>query len=73
MNKRSIFPLALVVVGVAGAVIPSMVGSILLMTLLTQATISGILATSVGFMVRQIGLVSFGMPLSTAWLPTRWR
>lgn len=60
MNKRSLFPLVLVVIGVAGAVIPSLAGSVLLMSLLTQATINGILATSVGFMVRQNGLVSFG-------------
>jgi branched-chain amino acid transport system permease protein len=36
------------------------VQSTLVMTLLTQAVISGILATGVGYLIRQNGLVSFG-------------
>lgn len=47
-------------IAVIGAVIPRLVGSPLLLTLLTQAVISALLATSVGFLVRQNGLVSFG-------------
>ena len=44
----------------AGAALPHLTASALLLTLLTQAVISAILATSVGFLVRQNGLVSFG-------------
>jgi branched-chain amino acid transport system permease protein len=43
-----------------GSVVPTLVDSPLLLTLLTQAVISALLATSVGFLVRQNGLVSFG-------------
>nr|WP_294527141.1 branched-chain amino acid ABC transporter permease [uncultured Rhodopila sp.] len=46
--------------GVAGALLPALLGSPLLLTLLTQAVINAILATGVGFLVRQNGLVSFG-------------
>ncbi|MDB5846965.1 MAG: branched-chain amino acid transporter permease [Rhodoferax sp.] len=44
----------------AGAALPRWLASPLLLSLLTQAVISAILATSVGFLVRQNGLVSFG-------------
>lgn len=54
------FPLTLAVVAVAGALVPGHIGSALLLTLLTQATIGAVLATSVGFLIRQNGLVSFG-------------
>lgn len=47
-------------IAVVGSVIPRLVGSALLLTLLTQAVMSAVLATSVGFLVRQNGLVSFG-------------
>jgi branched-chain amino acid transport system permease protein len=43
-----------------GALLPGIVTSALMMTLLTQAVISGIIATGVGTLVRQNGLVSFG-------------
>ena len=48
------------VVAIAGALVPNLIGSPLLLTLLTQAVLNAILATGVGFMVRQNGLVSFG-------------
>jgi branched-chain amino acid transport system permease protein len=44
----------------AGVVIPFLLGSKLTYTLLTQSIINALLATSVGFLVRQNGLVSFG-------------
>lgn len=47
-------------IAVIGSVIPRLVGSPLLLTLLTQAIISALLATSIGFLIRQNGLVSFG-------------
>ncbi len=47
-------------VGLAGALVPRLIGSPLLLTLLTQAVLNAILATGVGFLVRQNGLVSFG-------------
>ena len=46
--------------GVSGALLPDLFGSPLLLTLLAQAAISAILATAVGFLIRQNGLVSFG-------------
>lgn len=49
-----------VVLAVVGAVAPTLIGSALLLTLLTQAVINAILATSVGFLARQNGLISFG-------------
>jgi branched-chain amino acid transport system permease protein len=45
---------------VAGCLVPTLVSSQLAMTLLTQAVISAILATAIGFMIRQNGLTSFG-------------
>lgn len=56
-----IFPIALAfMLAVAGAFAPSVIQSTLVFTLLTQAAVSAILATSVGFLIRQNGLVSFG-------------
>ena len=52
--------LAFVAVAATGALVPRLVGSVLLLTLLTQAVINAVLATGVGFLVRQNGLVSFG-------------
>lgn len=43
-----------------GALVAAMIGSDLILTLLTQAIITGILATGVGFLIRQNGVVSFG-------------
>lgn len=45
---------------VLGGVFAGAVQSTLLMTLLTQAIITAILATGVGFLIRQNGVVSFG-------------
>ena len=45
---------------VAGLTLPLAATSILAITLLTQAVIGGILATAVGLVIRQTGLVSFG-------------
>lgn len=44
----------------AGVMLPFVVQSNLLITLMTQAVISAILATGVGFLIRQNGAVSFG-------------
>ena len=61
MNSRRLRVLLLLAaVGLAGALVPRLVGSVLLLTLLTQAVINAVLATGVGFLVRQNGLVSFG-------------
>ena len=54
------FPVVLALVAGTGALVPGHMGSALLLTLLTQATIGAVLATSVGFLIRQNGLVSFG-------------
>lgn len=43
-----------------GVALPTLVASTLLLTLLMQATVNAILATSVGFLFRQNGLTSFG-------------
>ena len=43
-----------------GVALPAAVPSVLMMTLLTQAVISGVVATGVGFLVKQNGVVSFG-------------
>ena len=51
------FAIAAIVVGALVAVV---IQSNLAMTLLTQAVITGILATGVGFLIRQNGAVSFG-------------
>ena len=43
-----------------GPLAPALVASTLLMTLLAQAVISAIFATSIGLLIRQSGLISFG-------------
>lgn len=45
---------------VIGPLAPALVASTLLMTLLAQAVISAIFATSIGLLIRQSGLISFG-------------
>lgn len=45
---------------IAGVLLPVVVTSTLAITLLTQAVIGGILATAVGLLIRQVGVVSFG-------------
>lgn len=52
--------LILLAIAVFGFLIPRLGVSPLVLSLLTQATISAILATAVGFLVRQCGFVSFG-------------
>jgi len=49
-----------VVAIVIGVLVTAVIQSNLAMTLLTQAVITGILATGVGFLIRQNGVVSFG-------------
>jgi len=44
----------------AGVAVPLLIGSQLLLTLMTQAVIYAILATAIGFLIRQNGLTSFG-------------
>lgn len=44
----------------AGVFLPGLVGSVLLLSLMTQAVIGAILATGVGLLFRQNGVVSFG-------------
>ena len=44
----------------AGVAVPWLVGSQLMLTLMTQAVIYAILATAIGFLIRQNGLTSFG-------------
>jgi branched-chain amino acid transport system permease protein len=53
-------PAILLALAAAGAALPSLTAAPLLQTLLTQAVINAVLATGVGFLVRQNGLVSFG-------------
>lgn len=54
------FWLMLVVALALGPLAPMLVASTLLMTLLAQAVISAIFATSIGVLIRQSGLISFG-------------
>lgn len=61
--KRSIrwpFAVTLAAALALGPLAPSLVASTLLMTLLAQAVISAIFATSIGLLIRQSGLISFG-------------
>ncbi|QCK86332.1 branched-chain amino acid ABC transporter permease [Phreatobacter aquaticus] len=61
--SRSPLPLAAVVIACAlglGLLVPVLVSSQLALTLMTQAVISAVLATGIGFMIRQNGLTSFG-------------
>lgn len=52
--------LGLLVVAAAGALVPMVVSSQLALTLMTQAVINAVLATAIGFLIRQNGLTSFG-------------
>ncbi|WP_374445934.1 branched-chain amino acid ABC transporter permease [Stella sp.] len=54
------FLAVLLVVGAAGCALPVIVESPLFLTLMTQAAINAVLATGVGFLLRQNGTVSFG-------------
>jgi branched-chain amino acid transport system permease protein len=56
-RQRGVIAAVALVLGIA---LPQAIGSQLLMTLLTQAVISGLLATSVGMLLRMNGVVSFG-------------
>lgn len=52
--------IAAIVALVAGAGVPWVINSQLALTLMTQAVIYAILATAIGFLIRQSGLTSFG-------------
>ena len=54
------FGLILALALALGPAVPALVASTLLMTLLAQGVISAIFATSIGVLIRQSGLVSFG-------------
>jgi len=54
------FVIAAAVLGAAGFAVPWVVSSQLALTLMTQSVIYAILATAIGFMIRQNGLTSFG-------------
>lgn len=54
------FVVAAGLLAVAGFAVPWVVNSQLALTLMTQAVIYAILATAIGFMIRQNGLTSFG-------------
>lgn len=54
------FLIAAAVLVAAGFAVPLLVGSQLALTLMTQAVIYAILAVSIGFLIRQNGLASFG-------------
>ena len=56
-HRAALFAVVAIALGIA---VPELVGSVLLLTLLTQAAISGILATAVGTLLRLNGVVSFG-------------
>jgi branched-chain amino acid transport system permease protein len=61
--SRSPLALAAIVIACAlglGLLVPVLVSSQLALTLMTQAVISAVLATGIGFMIRQNGLTSFG-------------
>lgn len=58
--RNSRVPWPLVALAVAGAALPALVGSPLVMTLLAQAVFSALLATAVGVLIRLNGVVSFG-------------
>ena len=58
--RRMGFLFALLAIGAAGCALPAVVQSPLFLTLMTQAAINAVLATGVGFLVRQNGTVSFG-------------
>ncbi|BBK32981.1 amino acid/amide ABC transporter membrane protein 2 (HAAT family) [Stella humosa] len=58
--RRLGFLVVLLAFAVAGCALPFVVKSQLFLTLMTQAAINAVLATGVGFLVRQSGNVSFG-------------
>ncbi len=59
--RRSLLAWALLAVAITtGFGMPALIGSALILTLLTQAVIGGMLAVGVGFLIRQNGVVSFG-------------
>lgn len=60
-SNRVIFA-AFVAAGIAaiGIGIPAAIGSVALLTLMVQATINGIFATSIGMLIRMNGVVCFG-------------
>lgn len=62
-SRKFAAPAALVLFACAGLALPLLVASPLLFSLLTQATIGALLATSVGVLIRQSGAVSFGHAL----------
>ncbi len=51
---------AFIVAVAAGLLVPAVVSSQLALTLMTQAVITAVLATGIGFLMRQCGLTSFG-------------
>jgi branched-chain amino acid transport system permease protein len=61
-RHRSTFQPLVVLAGALalGVLVPMVITSQLALTLMTQATIHAILATGIGFLLRQNGLVSFG-------------
>ena len=60
-RPRLLIPALFTIAALAvGASVPYVIGSQLALTLMTQAVISAILATAIGFLIRQNGLVSFG-------------
>lgn len=58
--RLSRLPWTLLALAAAGAALPALVDSQLLMTLLAQAVFSALLATAVGVLIRFNGVVSFG-------------
>lgn len=61
--RRLLPALAAALVAIGGCAFPVFVSSPLTLSLLTQALIGALLATGVGFLVRQNGMVSFGHAL----------
>lgn len=60
-RARPLVPIAMTLAAlVLGIALPWLIASQLALTLMTQAVISAILATAIGFLIRQNGLVSFG-------------
>src|ERR1700733_15225849 len=58
---RHFLPVIIVITGCGtGDLLASWITSPLALTLLTQATFAAIFAVGVGFLIRQIGMVSFG-------------
>jgi branched-chain amino acid transport system permease protein len=59
-KSKGILLIALIVAVAIGAYLPTLLAESSLLSIMTQATIYAILATSVGFLFHQNGLVSFG-------------